>query len=145
MFDLGNATRTRVLNTFEENLQKARDVRKHYVGDGGLVGTAFRAGAPAAPLALGSVSKVNQHYWKHGTASLDGKMQRLTKYPNPMFTSYEIDSCTLHYGTDPLCGFHLAAAVVPLESGPPLKTKPAQVTGLQSVVDTAQLQFEEWT
>lgn len=57
------------------------------------------------------------------------------------------DEATIHYGTDPLIGFHLALAGVPLEAQNPLfqtlKESPDYITGnaplIFDVIDTSNL------
>ena len=60
-----------------------------------------------------------------------------------MFASPLEDTFTLHYGTDPLLGFHLATAYASLNQDSPLKA--SVDPGLSKVVTTARLQFRKWS
>jgi hypothetical protein len=51
---------------------------------------------------------------------------------------------TLHYGTDPLLGFHLATAYTPLTKGSPLNSQRAQNASHFKLVDAARQQFRSW-
>ena len=60
-----------------------------------------------------------------------------------MFARSLEDTFTLHYGTDPILGFHLANAYAPLTSGSPLKL--FGNSHLHKVVAAARVQFREWS
>jgi hypothetical protein len=90
------------------------------VGESATVLSEMRSAAPAGIRATADAQKLAQHFWDHGTT--DEKRAGVTNadHINPMFVT---ESSTLHYGTDPLLGFHLATAYSPLKRESPLHTK----------------------
>ena len=70
---------------------------------------------------------LHKHYWEHGSTDLDRSSLSLCVHANPMSVPMD-DNVVLHYGTDPLVGFHLATAFVPLASKLPLPPSPDTVT-----------------
>ncbi|CAJ2510472.1 Uu.00g132810.m01.CDS01 [Anthostomella pinea] len=73
---------------------------------------------------------------------VDLKSRARARRPNPMFVTD--DGPLLHYGTDPLLGFHLAAAYAPLQAQSRLFTKSVSPKPQQRAVETAQLEFSNW-
>ncbi|KAL1621054.1 hypothetical protein SLS56_009359 [Neofusicoccum ribis] len=63
--------------------------------------------------------------------------------PNPMFSG-EMDDLTLHCGTDPTLGFHLATAYAPLAASSPLNPNLAKAHGPEPAVKAARQQFAAW-
>ena len=62
--------------------------------------------------------------------------------PNPMFLVSMEDAVTLHYGTDPLLGFHLAFAYASLTPGSPFELP--EDSPLPIAVAAARLEFRTW-
>jgi hypothetical protein len=62
-----------------------------------------------------------------------------------MFASPVTDTSTIHYGTDPLHGFHLATAYIPLSRDSPLRCKSPRDLHLHKVVEAARLEFKAWS
>ncbi|KAF1844445.1 uncharacterized protein K460DRAFT_358043 [Cucurbitaria berberidis CBS 394.84] len=127
----------------EANLQRARDVKAYYIKDG-YVTTATRSAAPLGVQSMEAAHESYQHYWKHGSTSQDPKVLAETIHPNPLFAYHVTESSTLHYGTDPLLGFHLATALAPLAKGSPFAHSFSKKPTLVKVVEAAQLQFGAW-
>jgi len=75
----------------------------------------FRSVSPAPLSCLEDLGNLNQHYWKYGTTELKADIRSATIHPNPAFLTLG-DGAVIHYGTDPLLGFHLAAVNAPLDS-----------------------------
>ena len=60
-----------------------------------------------------------------------------------MFISLD-DNVVLHYGTDPLLGFHLATAYASLALTSPLFRSSAGLTPLENIVEAAKTEFHSW-
>ena len=126
---------------FESQMQKARE--RQIQNCPGINLTGFRSAAPLSTPALHDLGKLFQHFWKHGVTDQDHGSLSQAKLPNPMFAGSSEDAFTLHYGTDPLLGFHLATAYASLASDSPL-VWPAE-SELPKAVAAARLQFREWS
>jgi len=61
-----------------------------------------------------------------------------------MFSCPDTDTFTLHYGTNPLLGFHLATAYVPLASTSPLRPETLESSPLRKLVEVARIAFRAW-
>lgn len=132
--------------TIQKRLQAAVDIAKKTKDERqGLVITGIRSASPAHIHAFVDVDSLHQHFWKEGTTDVAHKVVNKAELPNPMFLTVD-DTSTLHYGTDPLLGFHLAPAYMPLEPQSPLHVSKEtnKYTQLQRVVDTARLEFKQW-
>jgi hypothetical protein len=141
--DLNKDERSTYDEHFKSGIQKARDAKARFLGEG-LVLTGFRSAAPVSVQSASDLPELYQHFWDHGTTDRDPESISRAKHPNPMFASLLTDTLTLHYGTDPLLGFHLATAYIPLVPGPPLYSKPSASSRLDKVVEAARLQFRVW-
>ena len=112
-------------------------------GSGGTTTT----GRSAGPLVLHAhdvVSRQFSSYWSSGTtddgAQARGQGQKRRLNVNPTFAfSIDGDKFAVHYGTDPLCGFHLAEAFA---SGK--FTRPHERIPPHEVVRVAKDQFSRW-
>jgi hypothetical protein len=125
----------------EANIQRAQDAKAYYVGNS-YVTTGARSAAPLGVAYLRIAGESHQHYWRHGSLSQEPELLEKTKLPNPLFAYHVAKSPTLHYGTDPLLGFHLAAAFAPLAKDPRFGS--SQISSLDSAVEAAQTQFRLW-
>ncbi|KAK5995703.1 hypothetical protein PT974_04120 [Cladobotryum mycophilum] len=124
-----------VLSSFSESLRFPKD----YIGDTNLVLTGMRS---AAPLSLQSQLELPtnfRHYWSEGTV-IGTKLS--SSVPNPMIVGLVSEHEILHYGTDPLLGYHLATAFAKLSENSPLK--PELQTGEEKIAVAAKGQFFEW-
>ena len=126
---------------FESGIQTARNMQAHYLGHG-MNMTGFRSAAPICIPSLKDLPELFQHFWQHGVTSVDRGSISKSRTPNPMFAGSLGDAFILHYGTDPLLGFHLATAYASLTSGSPLKSSGDLL--MHKVVAAARLQFREW-
>ncbi len=127
---------------FESGIQTARDMQAQYFGHGMNI-TGFRSAAPISIPSLKDLPELFQHFWKHGVTGEDRGSISKSRFPNPMFAGSLEDASILHYGTDPLLGFHLATAYASLTSGSPLKS--SGNPHLHKVVAAARLQFRKWS
>ena len=107
--------------------------------------TAMRSAGPFAPHAYGLVIRQFDNYWSsgvtdNGTQGNKSQGQKRRLKVNPTFAfSIEGDKFAVHYGTDPLCGFHLAEAFVASKFSRPLERIPPH-----ELVRSAKDQFSRW-
>ncbi|MCJ1398443.1 hypothetical protein MMC11_001642 [Xylographa trunciseda] len=129
---------------FETRMQKAREMQADKLGAGTVTNlTGFRSAAPLSILALHDLPKLFQDFWKHGVTDVDHDTILESKNTNPMFFGSLADALTLHYGTDPLLGFHLATAYASLTKGSPFEL--SEKSQLPKAVEAARLQFRKWS
>jgi hypothetical protein len=124
-------TRNEFSAKLKSDIKKSADTKTILVGNSGVL-TGFRSASPAALSAVNELPKLHSEYLKLGTTT--GEQE---KEANPMFNS----NGTLHYSLDPLFGFHLAPAYIPLAATSPFK---ASAKSTRKVVDTARLEFRAW-
>ncbi|OJJ43054.1 hypothetical protein ASPZODRAFT_19755 [Penicilliopsis zonata CBS 506.65] len=137
---------------FLAELRLARERKKLFVGKEGQVITGPRSLAPAAMLELLDIAKLYKFYWEKGTtnATEDHRQYSQAALPNPLFTSPSGKLADLHYGTDPLLGFHLALGYCPITKGSPFSTSSSSSSSsskdsnLHKAVRAARLEFSEW-
>ena len=124
-------------------LQCARDMQAARFGrDGGNL-TGFRSAGPISIESMKDLPILFKHFWEHGTTDQDPTTLSRTGFTNPMFAGCVADALTVHYGTDPLLGFHLATAYASLTPDSPLKTIVG--SNQSKVVAAARLQFRNWS
>ncbi|KAA6408388.1 MAG: hypothetical protein FRX48_08130 [Lasallia pustulata] len=140
--NLSGEDKTSYKKRFESGIQTARDTQAEHFGHGKVV-TGFRSAAPISTPSMKDLPDLFQHFWEHGVTDDDRGSLSKSRFPNPMFAGSLEDAFTLHYGTDPLLGFHLATAYASLTSGSPLKS--SGNSHLHKVVAAARLQFREWS
>lgn len=119
-------------------MQRASSSHKHHMKGTSSSLNGIRAAAPAGICAVQDAPKLTRHYWEHGSTEEDGLNLRKSEKINPSFIT---DTSTLHYGTDPLLGFHLATAYAPLTKESPLRGRGKARFRL---VEVAQQQFRAW-
>ncbi|UPK89459.1 hypothetical protein LCI18_000394 [Fusarium solani-melongenae] len=124
---------------FEENVQPSRDCRDGMLGEQGINITAMRSAAPLSLQAGPKLWEMSQQYWKDGTVTPKGADENT---PNPLLASLLSEDQLLHYGTDPILGFHLATGYAPLTESSPLKPQ-NPVEGFPATA-AARTQFNEW-
>jgi hypothetical protein len=140
--DLTNDEKATYDRRFKAGIQKAVDAKINSLGRGRVL-TGYRSAAPVSVESLKDLPELHQHYWDHGKTDKDPSTLSKAKHSNPMFASLVTDTFTLHYGTDPLLGFHLATAYVPLTQESPLRPK-APAISLHKLVAAVRLQFQAW-
>ena len=104
-----------------------------------------RSAAPIGVQALRDLPTIYDYFWEHGTVNLGEDSNAQPEYPNPAFASSPNQTLTLHYGLDPLLGFHLATAYAPLNLQSPSLPKPHETSSVKALVQAAQQQFCEWS
>lgn len=119
---------------FASNIQFSRD----FVG-GHTISTGLRSAAPLSMKSQTEIPDAFNQYWSEGTVM---PFSAASKVPNPMFAGLVSKQAVLHYGTDPLLGFHLATAFAQLSTNSPLK--PLESADKFKVAAAAKAQFFAW-
>jgi hypothetical protein len=131
----------------DSGMKKSREYMKSVTGlDGGKdtsVITGIRAAAPACLEAIPDIGGLYRDYWQFGTTDTDAAARSRAVEYNPMFASQD-ENMFLHYGTDPLLGFHLGVSYVPIESTSPLSSDSSKRPTAHEIVQTAQKEFSSW-
>jgi len=121
------------------SLDKAKSFRSQYLGNK----SAFDGLRSTAPLGLQGIEDLpilQKAFWKNGTTDQTA-VPSGDLHSNPMFVPATRNMSTLHYGTDPYLGFHLATGYTKLESSSPLNSQLRSKNGRQPLVDAAKLEF----
>lgn len=130
-------------NNLQTKIEKARKTKQEILGEGTTL-AGIRSAAPTGMLALEDFSTVAKRWWREGTTS-SGKGPNLkSSHPNPAFLSSADQSLTLHYGTDPLLGFPLSTAYVPLLNSSRLYVNKEGVSSAEYLSACARQHFREW-
>lgn len=124
---------------FSESLKLTKTLNEKAVGSSGMVLTGMRSAAPLSLQSKMELPEAYRQYWEDGMVAPKGGKVDL---PNPMFAGLVSSTEVLHYGTDPVLGFHLATAFAPLTEGSPLKPQGVQ-DGFRAAA-AAKVQFLEW-
>jgi hypothetical protein len=126
---------------FDSVIEKAK---AHDSSGGRNVITGVRSVIPAHEHAMGDMRSLHQHYWEFKSCELNPNKGKAAKHPNPSFLTVN-DGGVLHYGVDPLLGFHLTMAYAPLPAGDPAAMRLAQLSSQrEKIVAVAHMEFEEW-
>ncbi|KAI6007547.1 hypothetical protein F5J12DRAFT_741961 [Pisolithus orientalis] len=125
---------------FKENFQDGIiNVQRGHEAD--LITTSMRSAGPLAPVTLLAVSEQFKRFWMTGVTDDGSPDVKPANNPNPTFAfSLSGEKFAVHYGTDPISGFHLAEALA--SSGLECSTKSPSV--IHKVVRTARQQFGTW-
>ncbi|KAF1967994.1 hypothetical protein BU23DRAFT_602460 [Bimuria novae-zelandiae CBS 107.79] len=132
-------------NALQEKLQNDWKNCQQFANQKGSTGflNAVRSVAPLVAKGL-EASKGYESFWKTGKIPPDGKTRTRSKIANPMFAHIRSNQ-VLHYGTDPLLGFHLAAAFVRFSADSPLEgSNQSHGKEASSISKIAQQQFKSW-
>lgn len=121
---------------FDAELKRSRELGMG--GSHGTVLTGIRSAAPYTSAAIMDASKSYGHFWEHGSLTRTD-----ATVPNPLIAGVVTADTLLHYGTDPLLGFHLAAGLADLAPESPFAID-GQTSGLERLVAAAVLQFKQW-
>lgn len=105
---LPSSRKERVRKAFKDHLDASRDNQTYYFSSG-------RSGGPRWQNLHVPISIHGNHYRYTGVTSMRAKDVKAARYINPTFAySFTGEGCAVHYETQPLAAFHLAAA--PLDS-----------------------------
>jgi hypothetical protein len=125
-----------------EMIKRGQEIRTRF-GDECVQLTAYRSANPAAFNNLQDLAEFNAHYWASGSLELDPSLLSKLNEPNPTLLTLH-DEATLHYGTDPLLGFHLALAYVPLTPSNPPFSGFDHLPRKKKVVAFARMELKVW-
>ena len=142
--DSHGSSTTRGRKGAAQYLQHAKDLRQNKVGNKGFVLTGLRSAAPVVQHALEDLPKLYSEYWKHGDTESHSKGANRKQLANPAFVSSLTNSTILHYGTDPLVGFHLSEAYAPINLDSNQTLSSSFGASGHKAVRIAQLQFQNW-
>ncbi|KAF1944977.1 hypothetical protein EJ02DRAFT_509908 [Clathrospora elynae] len=122
----------------------AREIQKSKIGTNGIILDGVRSSAPLVQQALVDFGKGYQTFWETGTCLDDKKITRKLSIANPMFLCLRKD-LILHYGTDPLFGFHLAPLYSHLSAESPLDPNESSFKASPKAMNLAMTQFFAWS
>jgi hypothetical protein len=102
------------------------------------------------PQAMESVTEEFERFWKSGVIGSLRELTEAATYINPLFVHSNIgaDECVIHYGTDPILGFHCVSVFA--ETIPTMSSvfRYSQRSTLDENVNrlarSAMLQFKQW-
>lgn len=131
-----------------ERFRAICEIRKKVkrLSDSTIVLSGMRSATPVSLKAMDDLNELYRHFWRHGSTHLDQAVLFGAKYPNPTVFSPD-PSVAMHYATDPLLGFHLAIAYIPLTAESPLYQARGRAGGkpsLDDVVAAARAEFWAW-
>lgn len=101
--------------------------------------TAVRSAAPVRANVFSKMGRLHTFFWYHGTTGQMG-----ADIPNPTVATGD-QATTIHYGMDPVLGFHVATAHTPLAEESPLEWqfKP-EADAMFNMVEAARAEFRSW-
>ena len=123
--------------------QRAMDMRKDRVGNGEVM-TGHRNTAPVSMSAMMDFPPLDRKFWETGVLTTIGAGSLKAKHLNPTMFDLGLENNTLHYGTNPLLGFHLAPAYASLAVKSPLDPKVIRSLQLSDLHAAAKVQFSVW-
>ncbi|KIK97263.1 hypothetical protein PAXRUDRAFT_825109 [Paxillus rubicundulus Ve08.2h10] len=107
-----------------------------------VVMTSSRSAGPAAPLAVTAVPNQFRSFWSTGVTDDGLHSTDHATFVNPTFAfSTAGEKFAVHYGTDPVSGYHLAEVFAANVSV--LSKKPDAVL-IQKMIQAARSQFSQW-
>lgn len=130
---------------FAASMNKSKEHKDRSYGQGStVVYTAARSAAPVYEKLAEDLGKAVEDVWDKG---ITDPTSQPPKYPNPVLASALWGSLTLAFPSSPLLGFHLATAGLNLTELSPLRPDLSADAGYSysKLVQTAKLQFSEWT
>ena len=128
MQDLPNSRLAAIHNAFDQQCKK--NSKKF-----NATGTAARSLGPLLARGMAVIPESFKNFWKTGVTHVDGKSIAAATLLNPTFVySLGGEGCSLHYGTDPLVPFHLAA----------LFGNAKATVSMTEVVKAAKREFTDW-
>ncbi len=123
-------------------IRLAQERHMAFFGEGRTSATASRSAAPLGVYALLESSKLFHHYWKYGTTEQDPALIHRATDANPLFAPAPDSTSLVHYGVDPLPGFHLALGLAILTpTGNDTHKLAFEGSGL---FETAKAEFKQW-
>lgn len=121
--------------------KKANEIQRDIVGDK-LVYTGLRSAVPRMNSAPKDIITSYKTFWRAGSSRLNQATRRANR--NPMFGTTD-SRCVLHYGTDPVIGYHLSTAYAGLSGDSPLKVDATKAKQMGTCFSVAFEQFRAFT
>lgn len=127
----------------DDGVKKSQEYQKSVVGEKVNIITGVRAAAPVCLDAARDMGVLYNNYWAFGTTDADKTARSLAVFSNPMFVPKD-GNMFLHYGTDPVLGFHIGSCYVPIEPPSPLSRFSSEMPQLHDIVKSARTEFGTW-
>ncbi|KAI0533972.1 hypothetical protein GGR58DRAFT_520809 [Xylaria digitata] len=131
----------------ESHMENALKRAKHLIGNSDsekrATGISFRSAGPAQHLLADDMNTLHRNYWKYGKIEPNADASTAADHHNPTFLVGD-DTVDIHYGANPLLGFHLASVYGPLSSNEPLSAKLKDLSQIEKIVATARDEFYQW-
>ena len=126
----------RFTKDFQDGLKNIHPHTKEY-----FVITSMRSAGPLAPVTLKAATDQFKRFWTSGVTDDGSQAAKPATNANPTFAfSSSGDKVAVHYGTDPILGFHLAETLA--SSGCALSDESAAI--VFKMVQAARHQFNAW-
>lgn len=123
----------------------AKQIQERKNGQGGFILDGLRAAAPLLREALTDSSNSYRTFWQSGTCFQEKKAIKKSNIANPTFACLR-NGLTLHYGTNPLWGFHVSLQHARLSADSPLH-HPSEKTSHLTIPNELRgvlVQFQAW-
>ena len=150
--DTAKMTPTEISSFTQQFMKEFKNTYDTYLGGSTVLG-GLRSAGPLFLKALDVSPDYFRQFWQTGvTGGPDHSSVRRELTANPMFAFSAIGGCrfVVHYGTDPLAGFHQATAFVDLTEDSPGFLGPYREADLNKqrkigrVIETAKKEFRSW-
>ncbi|KAF3482025.1 uncharacterized protein GIQ15_04784 [Arthroderma uncinatum] len=127
----------------KQGIEKAKEMQKKLIGESRVI-TGLRSAAPCSTSDAGECSKIYEQFWEEGVVLRDARSVDKAQHMNPMFGTLN-ERLVLHYGTQPLLGYHLATAYAPTTTESPLKYDSVDLADNPEAAKAAFAQFCAYT
>lgn len=135
---MSNIEKKRFKNNYDSGL---KETAKQCLPQGGQNITSARSAGPLWMDAVPPAAEEFAHFWRTGITTVDKNVLATATFPNPTFAySASGEVFAVHYGADPISGFHLAPTFAPI------KAKPQPTMGkkdFKHLVDLSKTQFRD--
>ena len=126
---------------FRSGIDRARKMRRRKNFSNNMTG--LRSAVPTWAEAMLAMPDLHQYFWEFGTTDVRAGPASSPRIANPMFATPNA-AATLHYGLDPLLGFHLATAFIPLFKGLNVPELSVKIQKQERIVSAARAEFSSW-
>ncbi|KAF2265489.1 hypothetical protein CC78DRAFT_579231 [Lojkania enalia] len=134
-------------NSLRMQWKSAQEHRTRKIGKESMVLNSIRAYAPLFRDAIVNAPKHYREYWNNNGIVGEPNSLKAFKYLNPMFASLR-NRLVLHYGTDPLTGYHLSTVFAQLSEKTPLNPFQLEQNFRKTsctATKAALVQFKDWS
>ncbi|CAG7946889.1 unnamed protein product [Penicillium nalgiovense] len=128
----------------DDGMRMSQQFQKWVIGEKTTVATGIRAAAPACMQATLDLRHLYKSYWAFGTTETDEAARSLAVNFNPMFVPKD-GNMFLHYGTDPVLGFHISSCYAPIEPTSPHSGSSSEKPELHEIIKCTRTEFGTWT